>query len=161
MEETLSILIADDNIGIADYIKSILKDNSKFRLIGIAKDKKEEIEFIMNLTPDVVITDLKKGNNWSGLDIIKEVQNNCEKAPMFFIISASAISYIDEMRKLKIRYYLNKPFDAEDVLRVLNRIYDEFFPKQIIEINEKNEIETNDYHFFNRLRNLIKRKVGR
>ncbi len=161
MEETLSILIADDNIGIADYIKSILKDNSKFRIIGIAKDKKEEIEFIMNLTPDVVITDLKKGNNWSGLDIIKEVQNNCEKLPMFFIISASAISYIDEMRKLKIRYYLNKPFDAEDVLRVLNRIYDEFFPKQIIEINEKNEIETNDYHFFNRLRNLIKRKVGR
>lgn len=161
MEETLSILIADDNIGIADYIKSILTNNSKFRIIGIAKDKKEEIEFIMNFTPDVVITDLKKGNSWSGIDIIKEVQNNCEKVPMFFIISASAISYIDEMRKLKIRYYLNKPFDAEYVLRVLNKIYDEFFPKQIIEINEKNEIETNDYNFFNKLRNLIKRKVGR
>jgi len=161
MEETLSILIADDNIGMADYIKSILTNNSKFRIIGIAKDKKEEIEFIMNFTPDVVITDLKKGNSWSGIDIIKEVQNNCEKVPMFFIISASAISYIDEMRKLKIRYYLNKPFDAEYVLRVLNKIYDEFFPKQIIEINEKNEIETNDYNFFNKLRNLIKRKVGR
>lgn len=161
MEETLSILIADDNIGMADYIKSILTNNSKFRIIGIAKDKKEEIEFIMNFTPDVVITDLKKGNSWSGIDIIKEVQNNCEKVPMFFIISASAISYIDEMRKLKIRYYLSKPFDAEYVLRVLNKIYDEFFPKQIIEINEKNEIETNDYNFFNKLRNLIKRKVGR
>lgn len=161
MKETLSILIADDNIGITDYIKSILKNNSKFRIIGIAKDKKEEIEFIINFTPDVVITDLKKGNSWSGLDIIKEVQNNCEKVPMFFIISASAISYIDEIRKLKIRYYLNKPFDAEDVLRVLNRIYDEFFPKQIIEINEKSEIETNYYNFFNKLRNLIKRKIGR
>lgn len=161
MEETLSILIADDNIGIADYIKSILEKNSKFRIIGIAKDKKEEIDFIINFTPDVVITDLKKGNSWSGLDIIKEVQNNCEKVPIFFIISASAISYIDEMRKLNIRYYLNKPFNVEDVLRVLNRIYDEFFPKQIIEINEKNEIETNDYNFFNKLRNLIKRKVGR
>lgn len=161
MEETLSILIADDNIGIADYIKSIVKNNSKFKIIGIAKDKNEEIEFIMNFTPDIVITDLKKGNSWSGLDIIKEVQSNCEKVPMFFIISASTFSYIEEMRKLNIRYYLNKPFDAEDVLRVLNRIYDEFFPRQIIEINEKSEIETNDYNFFNKLRNLIKRKVGR
>lgn len=161
MEETLSILIADDNIGIIDYIKVILESNSKFRIIGIAKDKKEEIDSIINFTPDVVITDLKKGNSWSGLDIIKEVQNNCEKVPIFFIISASAISYIDEMRKLNIRYYLNKPFNAEDVLRVLNRIYDDFFPKQIIEINEKNEIETNNYNFFNKLRNLIKRKVGR
>lgn len=161
MEETLSILIADDNIGIADYIKGFLASNLKFRIIGIARDKKEEIDFIINFSPDVVITDLKKGNSWSGLDIIKEVQNNCEKAPVFFIISASAISYIDEMRKLDIRYYLNKPFDVEDVLGVLNRIYDDFFPKQIIEINERNEIETNDYNFFNKLRNLIKRKIGR
>ncbi len=161
MEETISILIADDNAGIADYIKKIVENNSKFKIIGTAKDKKEEIEFIENFTPDVVITDLKKGNSWSGLDIIEEVQNNYEKFPVFFIISASVISYIEEIRKLKIRYYLTKPFEAEDVLRILNDIYDDFFPKQIIEISEEDAIETNNYKFFQKLRKLLKRKVGR
>lgn len=161
MEETISILIADDNAGIADYIKKIVENNSKFKIIGTAKDRKDEIEFIENFRPDVVITDLKKGNSWSGLDIIEEIQNNFEKVPTFFIISASVISYIEEIRRLKIRYYLNKPFNAEDVLRILNDIYDNFFPKQIIEINDVNAIETNDYNFFQKLRNLIKRKVGR
>lgn len=161
MEETISILIADDNAGIADYIKKIVENNSKFKIIGTAKDRKDEIEFIENFRPDVVITDLKKGNSWSGLDIIEEIQNNYEKAPTFFIISASVTSYIEEIRKLKIRYYLNKPFNPEDVLRILNDIYEDFFPKQIIEINDVNAIETNDYNFFQKLRNLIKRKVGR
>ena len=64
-------------------------------------------------------------------------------------------------KKLKIRYYLTKPFEAEDVLRILNDIYDDFFPKQIIEISEEDAIETNNYKFFQKLRKLLKRKVGR
>ena len=86
MEEILTIIVADDNAYMSDFMSKIIKEDSRFKFIGFAKDEKEEIELINSLKPNVVITDLKKGNKWTGIDIIKEVQDNNEIAPKFIII---------------------------------------------------------------------------
>ena len=144
VEEILTIIVADDNAYMSDFMSKIIKEDSRFKFIGFAKDEKEEIELINSLKPNVVITDLKKGNKWTGIDIIKEVQDNNEIAPIFFVTSASIYYYYDKLKELKIRYFLNKPFDIEQVKEVLNRIYDDVFPKQIVELTENKKIETNN-----------------
>lgn len=147
VEEILTIIVADDNAYMSDFMSKIIKEDSRFKFIGFAKDEKEEIELINSLKPNVVITDLKKGNKWTGIDIIKEVQDNNEIAPIFFVTSASIYYYYDKLKELKIRYFLNKPFDIEQVKEVLNRIYDDVFPKQIVELTENKKIETNNNIF--------------
>ena len=73
VEEILTIIVADDNAYMSDFMSKIIKEDSRFKFIGFAKDEKEEIELINSLKPNVVITDLKKGNKWTGIDIIKEI----------------------------------------------------------------------------------------
>ena len=57
-------------------------------------------------------------------------------------------------------YFLNKPFNKEQVQDVLDRIYNDVFPKQIIELEENKQIRTNENNFFNKLRRVLKNRIG-
>lgn len=160
MEETLTILVADDNIYMADLIAISIKDDRRFKIIGVAKDGKEEIDLINKLKPKIVISDLKKGETWCGLDIIKELQKSSEDIPIFFIISASTYSYYAEIREMNIKYFLNKPCDNNKILEMLDRIYDDVYPKKIINVSENTKIETDHRNFFNKLLNKLKKRMG-
>ena len=160
MEETLTILVADDNVYMADLIAIAIKNDTRFKIIGVAKDGEEEINLIKKLKPSIVISDLKKGTTWCGLDIIKQLQNNSEEIPIFFIISASTYSYYAEIRELGIRYFLNKPCDTERIFEMLDRIYDDIYPKKIIELSQNREIETDNRNFFNKLLNKLKKRMS-
>lgn len=160
MEETLTILVADDNIYMKDMIAMTIKNDIRFKIVGVAKDSKEEIDLIQKLKPSIVISDLKKGTTWCGLDIIKELQKSNDEMPIFFIISASTYHYYNEIRELNIKYFLNKPCDNDRVLEMLDRIYDEVYPKKIINIEENRKIETDNRNFFNKLLNIIKKRIG-
>lgn len=160
MEETLTILVADDNIYMADLVARSIKDDPRFKIIGVAKDGEEELDLIKELKPKIVISDLKKGTTWCGLDIIKELQKSNEEKPIFFIISASTYSYYAEIRELKIKYFLNKPCDNDKILEVLDRIYDDVYPKKIMNLSQNREIETDNRNFFNKLLNKLKKRIG-
>lgn len=160
MEETLTILVADDNTYMADLVAISIKDDTRFKIIGVAKDREEEIDLIKKLKPSIVISDLKKGTTWCGLDIIKELQKESEEIPIFFIISASTYSYYAEIRELDIRYFLNKPCDNEKILEMLERIYDDVYPKKIMNLSQNREIETDNRNFFNKLLNKLKKRMS-
>lgn len=160
MEEILTILVADDNSYMLNLVEISIKEDKRFKIIGIVKDRKEEIRIINKLKPSIVITDLKRGNCWCGLDIIKEVRNNNGYIPIFFVISASAYYYYSKMRELDIKYFLNKPCDNEKILEELEKIYEDVFPKKIINIEKNREIETDSRNFFNKLLNKLKKRMS-
>lgn len=60
VNETLTIIVADDNACMSDFINRIIENDNRFEFIGSAKDEKDEIELINTLKPSIVITDLKK-----------------------------------------------------------------------------------------------------
>lgn len=134
MEDVLKIVIADDNKLIADMIKKKIEDDKRCKVVGIANDDECEINLIDKLKPNLVITDLKKKNGWTGIDIIKKYKYS-EYKPIFFIISASIVDYIEVIRELEIQYYLSKPYNEYDLMRIINNIYDDIYPKAIIELN--------------------------
>ena len=57
MNETLTIIVADDNACMSDFINRIIENDNRFEFIGSAKDEKDEIELINTLKPSIVITD--------------------------------------------------------------------------------------------------------
>lgn len=160
MKETLTILVADDNTYMADLVAISIKDDTRFKIIGVAKDREEEIDLINKMKPNIVISDLKKGTTWSGLDIIKELKNSNENLPIFFIISASTYHYYSEIRELGIKYFLNKPCDNSKIFEMLDRIYEDVYPKKIIKLEENREIETDNRNFFNKLLNKLKKRMS-
>lgn len=159
MEEVLTILIADDNIYMKDMVALSIKNDARFKIIGVAENGEKEIELIKDLKPNIVITDLKKGNTFSGLDIIREIKNNSEDVPIFFIISASTHYYFQEIMKLGVKYFLNKPCDNDRILEKLDDIYNDVYPKRIM-ILQDNQIETDNRNFFNKLLHTLKKRMS-
>lgn len=153
MEDILRIVIADDNKLIVDMIKKKVEEDKRCKVVGIANDEENEMFLIDTLKPNLVITDLKKKNGWTGIDIIEKYQYS-EYKPIFFIISASIIDFIDIIRKLEIQYYLNKPYNEYDLMRIINDIYDDIYPKAIIKLNN-NIMEKEDRSFWNKIMEKI------
>ena len=158
MDEVLKIIIADDNYALVDFMKRILEEDKRFEVVGIATNDEEEINLIEREKPNVVITDLKKKNEYTGLNIIEEFKNK-EYKPLFFIVSAMATGYIEEMRRLNIDYYLNKPFNDKTFIEKMDRIYEEIYPKRIMIIGD-NKIKYHRDNFFERFCSVVKRRVG-
>lgn len=155
MEDIVRVLIADDNKTLVDFMKSYISKDNRYEVVGICSDVDTEIEMIDRLKPDIVITDIRKNNKWVGIDVVKEYKEK-EYSPIFYVVSASVVSYIPDFRDLGIRYYISKPFEEEDFMRILNYAYNEIYPKEII-ITQKEVIETsnNIINFFKSLKKRI------
>ena len=157
MDEILKIIIADDNLALVDFMKASIEKDTRFKVVGIATNDKEEIDLIEREKPNVVITDLKRNNEYTGIDIIERYKNK-EHKPIFFIISAMAMYYIEDIRRLDIRYYLNKPFDNDRLLDKMNDIYEGVYPKIMILVQDM-EIKFHRENFFDRFCNILKRRT--
>ncbi|CDE54687.1 two component transcriptional regulator AraC family [Clostridium sp. CAG:269] len=83
-----NIIIADDEVRTCEQIESMLKGYSYINIIGIANTDEEEIKLIEELKPDVVVTDLMRNHEFTGLDIIKEYAEK-EISPKFVVVSFS------------------------------------------------------------------------
>ena len=122
MNEKINLIIADTNNMIIDILKNYIKEDNRFNIIGIANDEIEEEKLIELLKPDLIISNIRKNNGWTGLNIIKKYQNEGYN-PIIFIISGSIYDYIKEIESQNIQYFLNKPFKKEQLLNILNEIY--------------------------------------
>ena len=115
MSEKIKVIIADDNVVYCKSLNNYFEKNNKVEVIGIANTDVEEIRMIDELRPQVVITDLKRNNEYSGLDIIKKYSNN-ENSPLFIVASGDV--RIDMIRNLpNVANYVHKPFSMEELLK--------------------------------------------
>lgn len=84
----VNIIIADDEVRTCEQIERLLKGYSYINIIGIANTDEEEIKLIEELKPDVVVTDLMRDHEFTGLDIIKDYAEK-ETSPKFVVVSFS------------------------------------------------------------------------
>lgn len=160
MKEILKIIIADDNTAIVDCMKKKIEEDERFKVVGIALNEEEELELIEKEKAHLVITDLKKNGEYTGFDIIEQFKNK-ENSPIFFVISGMTAYYIQEIRRLKIRYYLNKPFENDIFMVMLDEIYNEVFPKRIMIIQDvEDSVKEEKKSIFERIYDMLKKRVG-
>lgn len=82
----INIIIADDEMKTCEEIKKILSEYNQIKILGIANNDDDEIRMIEELKPDVVITDLMRNHQFTGLDIIKNYSEKKE-SPKFIVVS--------------------------------------------------------------------------
>ena len=58
MNEALKIVIADDNIILANFIKDYIEKNSNFIIYKLVNSSEQEIELLNNEKIDIIITDI-------------------------------------------------------------------------------------------------------
>lgn len=157
MIDILNIIIADDNSILANMMKALIEKDDRYKIVGIARNDDDEIKLIDDLRPDLVITDLRKDNKWTGLDIIKRYQKK-EYNIEFFIISGSTSDSIKQIEEMNIKYYLNKPYSDTELFKILDEIYKAKYPKAIMQIEKSLVDVSKKQSFFKRLIDKVRNK---
>lgn len=114
----MKILIVEDELLVADYLRKTLQKNG-FSVIGISDD----YESTMNLLteePDVCLLDIRLSNNENGIDIGKELLN--KNISFIYLTANNEMETIRKAAVTKPSAYLTKPFNENDILAALELI---------------------------------------
>ena len=120
------ILISDDNEMIRKMIKNAIDTLTIEKEVFISENLEDEIKIINQNRPDLVITDISKGNGhlMSGFDIIKKYNNESD-FPIFIIVSGYNMHY--ELKSNNINNVwacFQKPFKIENLIAEIINIYE-------------------------------------
>ncbi|KLD97168.1 response regulator transcription factor [Aliarcobacter butzleri] len=116
--KSLKILIVEDEIKLANLIKSSIKE--LFFKVNIAKDGIEGLKKFQSFKPDIIISDITMPN-LDGLEMCQRIREE-SNIP---IVILSAYSQKEKLLKaidLGINKYFIKPFDIEEFLEYLKNL---------------------------------------
>ena len=115
----LKILIIDDEEEIIAVLKRIL-ERKRFINIKIKKSGKSALNLLKTFKPDVIFLDIMMPD-MDGEQCLKEIKKMRIKAPVVLISGKLGLNKNTLKRKGAFDL-IEKPFDVEDVFRVLNKV---------------------------------------
>ena len=116
--QTAKILIVDDEPDICRLLCRLMESEG-YKTIS-AHDGKEALEKIRQYTPDVVLSDLKMPN-MDGLELLYKSREIDPDLPLILITAFADVHGAVEAMRQGAHDYLSKPFDHNEVLRVVHR----------------------------------------
>jgi len=109
----IRVLIVEDDPIICEDIRDMLS-NVNYNAIGVAYDKKEAIEAIDKLRPDLVLLDINLEGNYEGFEIAEYI-NKIGKIPFMYLTSYSGKQIIDKAKVTLPMGYVVKPFNEKEL----------------------------------------------
>ena len=116
--QTAKILIVDDEPDICRLLCRLVESEGYETIT--AHDGKDALEKIRRHTPDVVLSDLKMPN-MDGLELLHKSREIDPDLPLILLTAFADIHGAVEAIRLGAHDYLSKPFDHNEVLRVVHR----------------------------------------
>lgn len=117
----VSVLIADDHDLIREGIKTILRDQPGYRVVGEAVDGEEAVNHVKRLKPDVLLLDITMPKR-SGLDLIEQVHRLSPATKIIIISVHRSHLYLTKALQSGVKGYLHKDNATEDLLPALRRV---------------------------------------
>jgi DNA-binding NarL/FixJ family response regulator len=115
------VLIADDHDLIRKGIKTILRDQPGYRVVGEAVDGEEAVNQVKRLKPDVLLLDITMPKR-SGLDLIEQVHRLSPATKIIIISVHRSHLYLTKALQSGVKGYLLKDNATEDLLPALRRV---------------------------------------
>lgn len=113
--KNLKVLIVEDEIDLANLIKSSIKE--LFFKVVIAKDGLEAIKKFDSFKPDIIISDIMMPN-LNGLEMSKKIKERYSETPIVILSAHSHKEMLLEAINLGISKYFIKPFDIEEFIEL-------------------------------------------
>lgn len=118
MTATNIILIVEDDVLIAEYLKDILLEYDCYE-IRLAHNTEDALKLIKSLKPDVILLDIRLDIGQEGIQIAREI-NDKFRIPFIFLTAHSDQETIKSAIETNPVTYLSKPFNNADVFAAVN-----------------------------------------
>jgi DNA-binding NtrC family response regulator len=116
-EERKKILIVDDEVGIRDSLRLLLK--SSFEVIT-AEDGEEAVAKVAAENPDMVLLDLIMPKI-DGIEALRTIKEQRPNLPIVILTGTNTVRTAVQAMKYGAIDYLGKPFDIDELKRIINQ----------------------------------------
>lgn len=120
--DKLQVLLVEDNAGVTTYIKSLL---DKIYHVQVAINGKEGIDMALEQIPDLIITDvmMPEKNGYEVCEILKNDERTSH-IPIIMLTAKADLSSKIEGLEMGADAYLSKPFEKEELLVRLRKLFE-------------------------------------
>ncbi|RXJ95895.1 DNA-binding response regulator [Arcobacter sp. AHV-9/2010] len=155
--KNLKVLIVEDEIDLANLIKSSIKE--LFFKVVIAKDGLEAIKKFDSFKPDIIISDIMMPN-LNGLEMSKKIKEQNSETPIVILSAHSHKEMLLEAINLGISKYFIKPFDIEEFIEYLKELSKKINKNKSIKLKDDFIFDFNNLSLYQNgiLVNLTKRE---
>lgn len=155
--KNLKVLIVEDEIDLANLIKSSIKE--LFFKVVIAKDGLEAIKKFDSFKPDIIISDIMMPN-LNGLEMSKKIKEKYSETPIVILSAHSHKEMLLEAIDLGISKYFIKPFDIEEFIEYLKELSKKINKNKSIKLKDNFVFDFNNLSLYQNdiLVNLTKRE---
>ena len=138
------VLIVDDELFVRKGLINLIDWSSlQFQICGEAENGEQALNLIKQLTPDLVIVDIRMPV-LDGLGLIRQVNTEEGHQPFFIILSGYPdFSYAQQAFRYNVSNYILKPVDEHELTVSLRKIANTLNQKQLLSMTrEKPLVET-------------------
>lgn len=118
----INILLVDDHSIVRDGIKSTLKDQKHFNIIGEAANGKDAIERVKELNPDVVIMDITMPE-MNGIEAAGVISKKHPDSKVLILSMHDNETYILKSVEAGAYGYLLKDVDKDEFVKAITAIF--------------------------------------
>ena len=118
MSQQPSILVIDDESGILDTLRILLK-NEGFD-VTTAQGGKAGLEQLKASAPDIVLTDVRMPQV-TGIDVLQAVREQDPETPVILMTAQASLQTAIQAVNQGAFYYIQKPFSNDDMVAICRR----------------------------------------
>ncbi|WP_086931551.1 response regulator [Agarilytica rhodophyticola] len=115
------ILVADDHDLVRMGIVRMLSDVDGFEVVGEAKTGEEAVRFARELSPDVILMDVKMPGI-GGLEATRKIQTACEEARVIAVTALSDELFTERLMKAGACGYVTKGAGFDEIISAINTV---------------------------------------
>jgi len=143
------ILIVEDEVIAAEYLKSILEDKD-WTVVDIVDNCNDVIKSVNKYSPDLILMDIMINGPKSGCEVAMEVRNisNCS---IVFLTSYADEEMISYAMEAKADGYLVKPYNEKEIIANISLL----FAKNKSINSNPSQCRLLDDFYFNHQENLL------
>lgn len=113
MNETINILLAEDEQTLAMIIKDTLDDQGFH--VTVANDGEEALRRFMACKPDVLVADVMMPK-LDGFELVRRIRKHDRVTPVIFLTARSAVNDVVHGFEMGANDYLKKPFGMQELI---------------------------------------------
>jgi len=114
------VLVIDDQVGIRALLTEV------FTVLGYetfaAGNGSQGLEVMDQRQPDLILLDMKMPG-LSGIDTLRQIRTRNHAVPIILVTAYQENDMISEAEKLGVTARLVKPFDIEELQRIVRRVF--------------------------------------
>ncbi|MEB2284116.1 MAG: hypothetical protein B6D46_02400 [Polyangiaceae bacterium UTPRO1] len=115
--EKRKVLIVDDEPGVRESVRMVLKDQYDAVL---ASSGEEALEMLSDVQPDLVMLDVLMPG-LDGLAVLERIKERDQRIPVLMLTATKTVKTAVTAMKLGAFDYVTKPFDVEELLILVER----------------------------------------